>query len=160
MFNKTFYQIPRIESGVQGIAQRFDCLRRVGLRDGISQREEDIQVRLQAKDGWAAAQDGLCVVVLSTELTDELIAEGLARELVRTIQDRRKEMKCEFTDRIAVAIVTESKELLAAAEQFRDYICNETLAVELGSEELSGAEAVERKVAGHALSLQVKQVGA
>ena len=38
---------------------------------------EDIQVRLQAKDGWAAAQGRTCVVVLSTELTHELIREGL-----------------------------------------------------------------------------------
>ena len=77
---------------------------------------------LQAKEGWAAAQGHAVVVVLATELTDDLIREGLARELVRTIQDRRKEMGCEFTDRIAVGIVTESAELKAAIEQFRDYI--------------------------------------
>ncbi len=71
------------------------------------------------------------VVVLATELTDELIREGLARELVRTIQDRRKEMGCQFTDRIAVGIVTESAELAAAIEQFADYIRGETLAVNL-----------------------------
>ena len=53
---------------------------------------DDIQVRLQAKEGWAAAQGHAVVVVLATELTEELIREGLARELVRTIQDRRKEM--------------------------------------------------------------------
>ena len=50
-------------------------------------------------------------MVLATELTEELIREGLARELVRTIQDRRKEMGCEFTDRIAIGIVTDSAEL-------------------------------------------------
>jgi len=61
-------------------------------------------VRLQAKEGWAAAQGHAVVVVLSTELTDELILEGLARELVRTIQDRRKEMGCQFTDRITVDV--------------------------------------------------------
>ena len=44
---------------------------------------EDIQIRLQAKEGWAAAQGTGCVVVLSTELTDELIREGLARDMVR-----------------------------------------------------------------------------
>ena len=79
------------------------------LPDGpITLDADDIQVRLQAKEGWAAAQGHAVVVVLATELTAELIREGLARELVRTIQDRRKEMGCQFTDRIAVGIVTES----------------------------------------------------
>src|SRR5207244_13000583 len=44
---------------------------------------EDIQVRLQPKPGWAAAQGSNVVVVLSTELTPELLAEGLARDFVR-----------------------------------------------------------------------------
>ena len=88
----------------------------------ITLDSDDIQVRLQAKEGWAAAQGRSVVVVLATELTAELIREGLARELVRTIQDRRKEMGCQFTDRIVVGIVTESAELAAAIEQFSGYI--------------------------------------
>src|SRR6185436_13804865 len=66
---------------------------------------EDIQVRLQAKPGWAAAQGSNVVVVLATELTPELIAEGLARDFVRVIQDRRKELAFEFTDKIDVGII-------------------------------------------------------
>ena len=80
---------------------------------------EDIQVRLQAKPGWAAAQGPTCVVVLSTELTDALIREGLARDLVRHIQDRRKELDCQYTDRIEVGIVTDSGELRPAIEENR-----------------------------------------
>ena len=72
---------------------------------------EDIEVRLAAKDGWAAAQGKGCVVVLSTELTPELVAEGLARDVVRLIQDRRKEIGCEYTDRIEIGLVTTSAEL-------------------------------------------------
>ena len=119
---------------------------------------EDIRVRMQAKEGWTAAQGRSSVVVLSTELTHELIAEGYARELVRAIQDRRKEMGCQYTDRVIVGVVTESEELRAAVEQFREYIQAETLAVELGFEAIPGAEPVELKLAGHRLMLYVKVV--
>jgi isoleucyl-tRNA synthetase len=117
---------------------------------------EDIQVRLQAKQGWAAAQGRNVVVVLATELTEELIREGLARELVRTIQDRRKELGCQFTDRIILGMVTESAELKAAIEQFRDYIMNETLAVEIVFEPLVGSDCLEIDVAGYSTKLYLK----
>jgi isoleucyl-tRNA synthetase len=127
------------------------------LPDGpITLTPDEIQIRLQAKPGWAAAQGRRSVVVLSTELTRELIAEGLARELVRVIQDRRKEMGCEFTDRIAVGIVTESEELRAAVSEFGDYIRGETLAVELRGAPLEGAEPVDATVAGDPVELYVK----
>ncbi len=48
-------------------------------QEQITLDQEDIQIRLQAKEGWAAAQGTGCVVVLATELTDALIREGLAR---------------------------------------------------------------------------------
>lgn len=113
----------------------------IALSDGmITLDSDDIQVRLQAKEGWAAAQGRSVVVVLSTELTAELIQEGIARELVRTIQERRKEMGCQFTDRIAVGLETESADLREAVERFRDYIAGETLAVEIGLEPLPRVE--------------------
>ncbi len=129
----------------------------VSLDDGPVELDlDDIQVRLQAKEGWAAAQGHSVVVVLATELTEELIREGLARELVRAIQDRRKEMGCEFTDRIAVGVATESPELRAAIEQFRDYIRGETLAIKLDSDALADVESVVIKVGNDPLTLYVK----
>ncbi len=126
------------------------------LADGPVQLDsDDIQVRLQAKEGWTAAQGKQCVVVLATELTPELIAEGLARELVRAIQDRRKEMKLEYTDRIRVGLVAKSAELAAAAKQFSDYIRGETLATELQSKPLAGVDPIEAKAAGEAIELYV-----
>ncbi len=119
---------------------------------------DDIQVRMQAKEGWAASQGPSCVVVLATELTDELVAEGYARELVRAVQDQRKAMDCEFTDRIAVGVVTEAKELTAAINVHRDYIMRETLAVELSFERIPGAEEIELKIAGLPIVVCVKVV--
>ncbi len=127
------------------------------LPDGfVTLDSADIQVRLQAKEGWAAAQGHSVVVVLATELTEELIREGLARELVRTIQDRRKEMGCQFTDRIVIGLATESVELVAAIAQFSDYICGETLAVEIKMGPLANVEPIEVDVAGHRVLLYIK----
>ena len=130
------------------------------LPDGTSLDldQEDIEVRLQAKEGWAAAQGKSSVVVLSTELTPELVAEGLARDLVRTIQDRRKETGCEFTDRIEVGIVTESELLKSAIEQFREFIMAETLAIKLTFESLPGVEPFVVKVGDQEASIYIRVV--
>jgi isoleucyl-tRNA synthetase len=95
------------------------------------------------------------VVVLSTEITPALAAEGLARELVHAIQSRRRDLDCKYTDRIAVGLVTDSQELRDAAGQFAEYIKAETLAVELKLEPIPGAESVSIKLAGHELNLTV-----
>jgi isoleucyl-tRNA synthetase len=116
---------------------------------------EDIQVRLQAKPGWAAAHLPSCVVVLSTDLTPELLSEGLARDLVRLIQDRRKDLNCEYTDRIQVGVVTSSDELRRAIQENAEYIRGETLAAELVGEALPNAEGIEHEVAGERVRLFV-----
>ena len=92
---------------------------------------DDLEVRLQAKSGWTASQGKHCVVVLSTELTPELIREGYARDLVRLIQDTRKQMDLNFTDRIHLFIATDAEELLEAIRENEDYIVGETLGTEL-----------------------------
>jgi isoleucyl-tRNA synthetase len=121
---------------------------------------EDLQIRLQAKEGWAAAQGAASVVVLSTELSDELVAEGLARELVHTIQTQRKDLGCEYTDRIAVGLETSDEPLVRAAEQFRDYIQSETLAVRIARGPIAGAKPLEVKLAGLKFTLYVQVVPA
>jgi len=115
---------------------------------------EDIQIRLQAKEGWAASQGDECVVVLSTELTDELIREGLARDIVRTIQDQRKQAGCEYTDRIRVRISTESTELAQAVSENQAYISDETLASQLEVSENGDGEVLE--IGGNTLKLEIE----
>jgi isoleucyl-tRNA synthetase len=119
---------------------------------------DDIQVRLQAKEGWAAAQGKNCVVVLSTELTADLVCEGIAREVARTVNDGRKGKNCQFTDRVELTIVTESQELRSAIEQFRDYIMTETLAVKIGFEPLAGVEPVDVEIGDFRAHLYIRVV--
>jgi isoleucyl-tRNA synthetase len=89
---------------------------------------QDIEVRLQAKEGWAAAQGSACVVVLNTEVTDELRREGIAKDLIRTIQNQRKEIACEYLDRIEVAVDTDNEDVIAAVKEHAELIAGETLA--------------------------------
>ncbi|MCA9200339.1 MAG: hypothetical protein KDA87_22520, partial [Planctomycetales bacterium] len=123
----------------------------------------DIEIRLEAKEGWAAAQGAGCVVVLSTDLTDELVREGYARDLVRFIQDRRKELNCEYTDRIEVTVVTSADELHVAVTENTDYIQEETLASSLSVAADAGefqpqdlGDKADLEIGGHALQLAVR----
>lgn len=99
---------------------------------------EDIDIRLVARPGWAAAQGSGCVVVLATELTGELIREGVAKDLIRTIQNLRKEIGCQYTDRIAVGIVGRSPEVEQAVIENRELIAGETLSEEIVAVALEG----------------------
>ncbi len=106
----------------------------------------DLQIRLQAKPGWAAAQGSMCVVVLSTEVDDELLAEGLAREVVHAVQNERKNKNCQYTDRIEIGMETDGASLRDAWTRFGSYIRSETLAIRLVLGPLDGVVPVELKL--------------
>jgi len=90
----------------------------------------DVLVTPQPKPGFAVASEGTLVVALDTTLTSELVAEGLAREFVRRVQDLRKSADYDIADRIRV-YYTATPKLANAIEQFRDYIMSETLMTEM-----------------------------
>ncbi|MGE0641977.1 MAG: isoleucine--tRNA ligase [Thermoanaerobaculia bacterium] len=96
--------------------------------ESIPLTAEDLEVRLQEKPGMATAGDRELLVVLETELTPELVAEGRAREVVNRIQTARKEAGLDYADRIRVRY-TAAPELEAAIAAHRDWISGETLAV-------------------------------
>jgi isoleucyl-tRNA synthetase len=116
---------------------------------------DEVQVRLQAKPGWAAAHGGSGVVVLSTEVTPELAAEGLARDFVHSIQNVRKDLSCEYTDRLALGVVG-TGEGAAAVRQFADYIRGETLSTAIDFAPLAGVTPVEVPLGGETLQVYVE----
>ncbi|RPI87038.1 MAG: isoleucine--tRNA ligase [Chloroflexi bacterium] len=91
---------------------------------------EEVEVRTQARSGLTVAADGPYLCALTTDLTPELIQEGLAREFVRRVQDLRKESGFDISDRIDLYLEGTS-ELEEAIKSFQDYIMRETLAVHL-----------------------------
>lgn len=88
----------------------------------------DVEIATQDIPGWVVANEGSLTVALDITLTQSLVSEGIARELVNRIQNIRKE-GFDVTDRIAVSL--ESGEWDAAVKEYESYICSETLAVEL-----------------------------
>jgi len=87
---------------------------------------EEVEVKALAKEGFAVAEEGPYVAALVTELTPELVQEGLAREFVRRVQDLRKTADLDVADRIEL-FVDASPGLRSAVETHRDYITTETL---------------------------------
>jgi len=91
---------------------------------------DEVEVKALAKEGFAVAEEGAYVAALVTELTPELIAEGLAREFVRRVQDLRKTSDLDVADRIELFIEA-SAGLKSAIEAHKDYITAETLTTKL-----------------------------
>lgn len=119
---------------------------------GVEVTAEDVLVTRNPKAGMVVASEGALIVGLETALTPELVAEGLARELVSRVQAMRKEADFEVTQRIAVTVETdgEAREAIAKHEE---YVKAETLAVELKFGEAAGGEAADLN--GHAAKIEV-----
>ena len=88
----------------------------------------DVEIATQDIPGWVVANDGSLTVALDITVSDELKAEGIARELVNRIQNIRKE-GFDVTDRITIDL--QSGEWDEAVKRHMDYICAETLCTRL-----------------------------
>ena len=91
---------------------------------------EEVEVRALARSGFEVASEGAYLAALVTDLTPELVQEGLAREVVRRVQDLRKQADLDIADRIHLYYQA-TPALTAAIENYRDYVMGETLTVEL-----------------------------
>jgi len=119
----------------------------LGTIDGeqVSLEPGDILVSLRKREGFAAAQGEGATVALDTELTDELIREGMARDFVRGVQDARKriDLRIEQTIKLAYATTDELAEAIAANQEF---IAREVLATSIDRVDEIKGEPVEVKV--------------
>ncbi len=102
--------------------------------DEIAVNREDVEIISSEITGWVVESEEGVTVAIDTELTDELIAEGLAREFVNRIQNMRKDSGFEVTDKINV-LYNGDKEVVNAVKGFTDYISNETLAEKVMSQD-------------------------
>ena len=95
----------------------------------ITFEAEDVLIETRSAEGYACGEDGGYLTALDTTLNDSLILEGLARELVRTVQEARKQAGLEVSDRIVLG-VSGSAGVEASLARYRDFLMAETLALE------------------------------
>jgi isoleucyl-tRNA synthetase len=117
---------------------------------------EDVEIATEDMPGWLVMNEGQLTIALDIELSDALIQEGIARELVNRIQNLRKSSGLEITDRIAVQI-EDREELREAVKSCGEYISSQVLATSLTltpATEMTGGEEVE--MGGYKLKLKIK----
>ncbi|MBS0625177.1 MAG: isoleucine--tRNA ligase [Verrucomicrobia bacterium] len=133
-------KIGKLMPEAQKVIQGFDRIQIQKLASGhrvqvtigsemVDLEPNDVQIERKVKEGLAAGNEGELTVALDTALNDELLLEGLARELINKINTMRREMDFEVTDRIRVQIQATPRveECLAV---HKDFIAGEILAVD------------------------------
>jgi hypothetical protein len=135
---------------VQG-GQPFDL-------SGFSLDPADLFVQLKAPDGWAGVADRGTEVIIDTQITEELAREGMARDVVRQVQDLRKTANLNMEDRIALVLQTDAATLQAAIQVHKDYIANETLTVEWPGSLDGEAATADVKIDGQPLAIKLRPV--
>ena len=127
-----------------------------GAQFEILNQECEVKVNIETPPG--AVEDGGYMVILDTQLTPDLVAEGLARELIRRIQTLRKRADFALDDRIDIVYCEASDEVDDVLQLYRGYISSETLADSLQSGRLSPAYVSETvDVKGQVVTIGVRR---
>ncbi|MDE5630959.1 MAG: isoleucine--tRNA ligase, partial [Bacilli bacterium] len=111
-----------------------------------------VDVKFSSKEGFNVGMENNKFIILNTELTRDLILEGMAREFVSKVQNLRKTSGLEITDRINLTYQGD-KDIAESLETFRDYIMEETLAVSF--EEVDTGEITD--INGHEVKISLEK---
>lgn len=129
--------LPLAQKAMQGFdRQQIQTLAKGGRlkitigEEPVELEPQDVQIERKVKEGIAAGNEGELTVALDTHLNEELIEEGLAREIVNKINSMRRDLEFEVTDRIRISMQTTPR-VEACFAKHRDYIAHEVLAVDV-----------------------------
>jgi isoleucyl-tRNA synthetase len=161
---------PRFGKGVKPVATALSSLSQEDLAtlasggeisveiDGNAETftSAEVMVSVVAPEGLAVAADKAMTVVLETNLTDDLLDEGFAREVINKIQNMRKDAGFNVADRIAVGYHA-SERLERAISSYDEYIRTETLSLSIGPLEGEWDHAAEWKINSEPARLAVRK---
>ncbi len=102
----------------------------------------DVEIISEDIPGWLVANEGRLTVALDIQVSEPLRREGIARELVNRIQNIRKSNGFDITDKISIRL-SRSEETDAAVEEYKSYILNQVLGVDLQLSDTLGDDAIE-----------------
>jgi len=119
--------------------------------------KEDVEISKKPAENISMVEEGDICIAIDTVLTEDLIREGQARELVRNIQNLRKEAGFDVDDRIEVYYKAD-EELKKAICDFEDYLKTETLCVKLSEFLPEGEKAVEFDINGKKVNVILKKI--
>jgi isoleucyl-tRNA synthetase len=127
---------------------------------GIPLELSDFLIEYTAPDGWKGGEDLGTQFMFDTRITPELKAEGLARDVIRLVQDARKNAKLDVSDRIELYLGTDAPDLAAAIAAHRATIAGETQAARWADAPLTGDAytAEPKKLDGHPLTIALRKV--
>ena len=118
---------------------------------------EDFNIISENRAGLVAGQDNDLTVALETNLTEDLVFEGLAREFVNRVQNMRKDAGFEVTDRISITAQASPK-LTIAIEKLSDYIKNETLCQDFIIGKLNGSFKKDWKIGEEIVTIGIAKI--
>jgi isoleucyl-tRNA synthetase len=151
------------EADAGELAPRLQASERVELEvPGVGPVElgpDEVGVAEEPVTGWRVAREGGASVALDLAVTPELRLEGLARELVRAVQELRKDAGLKVSDRIELAVEA-SGEVADAVEAHGDYLRAETLATRLLAAPREGGFSASLELDGTPVRLWLRPVDA
>ena len=136
-----------------------DGLIHIDLEDGTSVKItlEEVEIQRTGLEGWSVETEEGITVAVDTELTPELLQEGLSREFVNRIQNMRKEADFEVTDRISIGFAG-SDELKQAVQATIETIKSETLAEEVQLSLLDVSDFIKKwEINGHKTEISIRR---
>jgi len=113
----------------------------------------DVIVTQKAPEGWAGVADRGTQVLIDSRITPELAREGMARDVVRHVQELRKTADLQMEDRIILYLGTDVGELQKAIDEHRETIAAETLTVRWATTPPDGANQATVKIEGQTLEI-------
>ena len=140
------------------ISAQVEAGQTVSLADSDGEKSwellpEDILLEKSWPEGLAVTEPPGLMVALNIEITPELFCEGLARDLVRHIQQIRKEIDLQIEDHIAAIYTTDSQKVAQAIAEHNAYICSETLCDSLSTGNTDDGKSIT--IAGESVTLKV-----
>ena len=114
--------------------QKNEIIKLEMLGENMEVTSNMVDIRIDSKEGFNVGMENNNFVILNTTLNKDLINEGIAREIVSKVQQMRKSINLELTDRIIIKY-NSNENIINAIEDFKDYIMRETLATNIEFDE-------------------------